>query len=206
MADYKEWEILKIQSTSLPRFHAVVYIIFFALGSARGRWAANMVNSPILHMILSTSWLVPSRVLTQSFSRTFALGHLSLTHDWGTFRKGREETRNREKGTTVFQMGLIDAQHVSKQTFIILVKQLAQDNSHQSQEQTQIHHREVVWTRPYLIQQHPCTNNTHTGREDYFKKMPMEKDFRRTIYYSSVIKQTEQRVTGCSSIRKKPRT
>lgn len=26
-------------------------------------------------------------------------------------------------------MGLIDAQHVSKQTFIILVKQLAQDNS-----------------------------------------------------------------------------
>lgn len=30
-------EILKIQSTSLPRFHAVVFFFFFALGSARGR-------------------------------------------------------------------------------------------------------------------------------------------------------------------------
>lgn len=191
MADYKEWEILKIQSTSLPRFCAVVFF-FFALGSARGRWAANMVKlthfaCDFEHLMAGIFW-----VLTQSFSQTFTLGPLSLTHDCDTFINGREGNRNGEKGTTVYQMGLINIQHVSKQTCKILVKQLAQDTSQRSQEPTQIHHSELIWTRPYLTQLHPCTNkNMHIGREDYFlKKIPTEKDFRRTIYYSSVIKQT----------------
>lgn len=128
MADYKEWEILKIQSTSLPRFHAVVYIFFLPLAQL----GAGELQTWSIHPFCTWFWAPHGWYLPEcslSFSRTFALDHLSLTHDWGTFRKGREETRNGEKGTTVFQMGLIDAQHVSKQTFIILVKQLAQDNS-----------------------------------------------------------------------------
>lgn len=57
----------------------------------------------------------------ESFSLIFTLGCLSLTHDWGTYLKGREGNSSKEE-TMMYQIRLIrreqtSVQHESKRPF-----------------------------------------------------------------------------------------